>query len=142
MNNNLIDLNAIQEEKVAFCKKLKAKRLSLNYTQEYMADLLNINVKTYRQIETCHKIANFETIKGLMTFLGFDDAQPETFDEAQPENFGNAQPESFDGAQPENFDGAQLKSLEADKSEKLDFTEDKDVDYSKVDDLDFKKMGN
>ena len=134
MNNNLIDLNAIQEEKVAFCKKLKAKRLSLNYTQEYMADLLNINVKTYRQIETCHKIANFETIKGLMTFLGFDDAQPETFDEAQPENFGNAQPESFDGAQ--------LKSLEADKSEKLDFTEDKDVDYSKVDDLDFKKMGN
>ena len=118
MNNNLIDLNAIQEEKVAFCKQLKAKRLSLSYTQEYMADLLNINVKTYRQIETCHKIANFETIKGLMTFLGFDDAQPET------------------------FDGAQLKSLEADKPEKLDFTEDKDVDYSKVDGLDFKKMGN
>ena len=118
MNNNLIDLNAIQEEKIAFCKKLKAKRLSLNYTQEYMADLLNINVKTYRQIETCHKIANFETIKGLMTFLGFDEAQPET------------------------FDGAQLKSLDGDISDKLNFTEDKDVDYSKVEDLDFKKMEN
>ncbi len=126
MNNNLIDLNAIQEEKVAFCKKLKSKRLSLSYTQEYMADLLNINVKTYRQIETCHKIANFETIKGLMTFLDFDCAQPENFDDAQFKN----------------FDGAQLKSLEADKPEKLDYTEDKDVDYSKVEDLDFKKMGN
>jgi transcriptional regulator with XRE-family HTH domain len=126
MNNNLIDLNAIQEEKVAFCKQLKAKRLSLNYTQEYMADLLNINVKTYRQIETCHKIANFETIKGLMTFLGFDEAQPE----------------NFDGAQLENFDVAQLENLEADKPEKLDFREDKDVDYSKVDGLDFKKMEN
>ena len=126
MNNNLIDLNAIQEEKVAFCKQLKAKRLSLSYTQEYMADLLNINVKTYRQIETCHKIANFETIKGLMTFLDFDEAQPE----------------NFDIAQLKNFDIAQLKNLEEDKPEKLDFTEDKDVDYSKVNGLDFKKMGN
>lgn len=108
MNNNLIDLNAIQEEKVAFCKQLKAKRLSLNYTQEYMADLLNINVKTYRQIETCHKIANFETIKGLMTFM------------------------DFDVAQFENLDGDKLEKLNFTEDKDVDYSKVDDLDFKKM----------
>ena len=104
MNNNLIDLNAIQEEKVAFCKQLKAKRLSLSYTQEYMADLLNINVKTYRQIETCHKIANFETIKGLMTFLGFDGDQLKSLEADKPEKLDFTEDKDVDYSKVDGLD--------------------------------------
>ena len=49
---------------------LKSNQIdSNNIKQQHMADMLNIDVKTYRQIETCHKIANFETIQRLIRFL-------------------------------------------------------------------------
>ena len=104
MNNSLIDLDSIQEEKIAFCKKLKSKRLFLNYTQEYMADMLNINVKTYRQIETCHKIANFETIKGLMTFLDFDGAQLKSLEADKPEKLDFTEDKDVDYSKVEDLD--------------------------------------
>jgi len=69
MSGKPINLEVTELDKSEFCKLLKSKRLAKNYKQQFMADMLNIDVKTYRQIETCHKIANFETIQALIRFL-------------------------------------------------------------------------
>lgn len=69
MSDKPITFEVTDLEKSEFCKLLKSKRLAKNIKQQHMADMLNIDVKTYRQIETCHKIANFETIQRLIRFL-------------------------------------------------------------------------
>ncbi len=66
MNKDLFDPEQIKNEKTDCCKKIKQKRLALNYTQEYMAEVLKMSVKTYRKIENGEEIANFETILILM----------------------------------------------------------------------------
>ncbi len=67
MNEDLYNLEHIKNEKKTDCRqKIKQKRLALNYTQEYMAEVLKMSVKTYRKIENGEEIANFDTILILM----------------------------------------------------------------------------
>jgi transcriptional regulator with XRE-family HTH domain len=69
MNESLIDPEQLKIEKIEFCKKLKQKRLDLNYTQEYMASLLDMSLRTYQKIEKNGEFVNFERIAFLMKFL-------------------------------------------------------------------------
>ena len=59
-------------EKIEFCKKLKEKRLALNYTQEYMAEQLNISLRTYQKMEKDFEVVNFERIISLMKFMNLN----------------------------------------------------------------------
>ena len=69
MIETLIDPEQLKNEKIEFCKKLKQKRLDLNYTQEYMASLLEMSLRTYQKIEKKGEFVNFERIAFLMKFL-------------------------------------------------------------------------
>jgi transcriptional regulator with XRE-family HTH domain len=73
MNKDLYNLEEIKNEKSVFCKKIRLKRLALNYTQESMAEMLKLNVKTYRKIEKGQEIANFESILILMKIVNIAD---------------------------------------------------------------------
>ena len=72
MNESIIDPEQLKIEKIEFCKKLKEKRLALNYTQEYMAEQLNISLRTYQKIEQNFEVVNFERIISLMKFMNLN----------------------------------------------------------------------
>jgi len=71
MKNELTSPEDLQAEKIEFCKKLKQKRLDLNYTQEYMAEQLKVSLRTYQKIENNCDLVNYEKIAFLIKFINF-----------------------------------------------------------------------
>jgi len=69
MNNESTSIEKLITDKVEFCKKLKQKRLDLNYTQEYMADEMGVSLRTYQKIEKNCELVNFDKIAFLIQFL-------------------------------------------------------------------------
>ena len=69
MKSILMTPDEVDFEKQELAKKIRQKRAELNHTQETMAELLDMNVKTYQQIEKGQKIVNFDVIISLMRFI-------------------------------------------------------------------------
>ena len=69
MKSILMTPDEVDFEKQELAKKIRQKRTELNHTQETMAELLDMNVKTYQQIEKGQKIVNFDVIISLMRFM-------------------------------------------------------------------------
>lgn len=69
MKDYLTSLEELEKEKSEFCNKLKSRRLELNYTQEYMAEVLGVSIRKYLDIEKNCKLTNFEQVKFLIDLL-------------------------------------------------------------------------
>ena len=69
MNVTLFNPENIEIKIEEVCQQIKLKRLTLNYTQEHMAELLKISIKTYRKMEKDCEIANFELVFNILKII-------------------------------------------------------------------------
>ena len=69
MNVTLFNPENIEIKIEEVCQQIKLKRLTLNYTQEHMAELLKISIKTYRKMEKDCEIDNFELVFNILKII-------------------------------------------------------------------------